>query len=147
MKAPSPKFAHDQDAGKVALAYWLIVASVLALVAAALARPVAAADAQTELGSPAAGRVLALQACTGCHIVAPNQPFKPVFTGPPHPPDFKDIANEANVTAAALQHHLSSLPAVPEGPSMANPDLTSEELRDVTAFIVSLRRKPAVPTR
>jgi mono/diheme cytochrome c family protein len=120
---------------------------VLALVAVALVQPGPAAHAQTKPGSPAAGRILALQACTGCHIVAPDQPFKPVFTGPPHPPDFKDIANDPNVTAAKLRSHLSSLPVVPRHPGMANPELTSEQLRDVAAFILSLRDKPAAPAQ
>ena len=70
-------------------------------------------------------------------------PAQPVFTGPPHPPDFKDIANAPNVTAATLQRHLSSLPAVPRRPSMANLELTSGQLRDVAAFILSLRDKLA----
>jgi hypothetical protein len=117
----------------------------LAAITVSAVRPVLAAHAQTKLiaPSPAAGRILALQACTGCHIVAPDQPFQPVFTGPPHPPDFKDIANAPNVTVATLQRHLSSLPAVPRRPSMANPELTSGQLRDVAAFILSLREKPA----
>jgi mono/diheme cytochrome c family protein len=77
---------------------------------------------------PAAGRVLALKACTGCHIVASDQSFKPVFTDP--------LARAPNVTAAKLERHLSSLSTVPRHSSMANPELTSEQLRDVTAFIL-----------
>lgn len=125
------------------------VVFVLIVIAAAAVGPTPAIHAQARLvpGDPAAGRVFALRACTGCHIVAPDQPFKPVFTGPPHPPDFKDIANKPNVTAATLQRHLSSLPAVPQRPSMANPVLTSQQLRDVTAFIVSLRDKPVEPAQ
>lgn len=122
---------------------------VWAVITVATMRAAPALQAQTKLvaGSPASGRILALQACTGCHIVAPDQPFKPVFTGPPHPPDFKDIANDPNVTAAKLRAHLSSLPVVPRHPGMANPELTSEQLRDVAAFILSLRDKPAAPAQ
>jgi mono/diheme cytochrome c family protein len=122
---------------------------VLIVIAVAAVGPAPAIHAQTKLvaGDPAAGRIFALRACTGCHIVAPDQLFKPVFTGPPHPPDFKDIANKPNVTAAMLQRHLSSLPTVPQRPSMADPVLTSQQLRDVTAFIVSLRDKPVAPTQ
>ena len=122
---------------------------VLALITVAAVRPVPAAHAQTKLiaASPAAGHILTLQVCTGCHIVAPDQPFKPVFTGPPQPPDFKDIANGRSVTAATLKRHLASLPAVPRRPSMANPELTPGQLRGVTAFILSLRDKPAAPAQ
>ena len=93
-------------------------------------------------GDEAAGRKLALSACTGCHVVAPDQPFNPEWTGPPRPPDFKEIANRPNVTAASLQQHLATLPAVPQRPGMANPALSDAQLRDVVSFIISLRDKP-----
>ncbi len=120
-----------------------------AAIAVVIAGSAPAVYAQTKqaAGDPAEGRIFALKACTGCHIVTPDQPFKPVFTGPPHPPDFKDIANKPDVTATSLQRHLSSLPAVPQHPGMANPVLTSEQLRDVAAFIMSLRDKPAEPAQ
>jgi len=106
------------------------------------------ASAQTRAitGDAEAGRALALTACTGCHVVAPTQPFKPVYVGSPHPPDFKDIANN-NWTAESLQHHLESLPAVPQKPGMPNPNLTSKELRDVAAFIFTLRESAVAPGR
>jgi len=91
----------------------------------------------------AAGRALALLACTGCHVVTPDQPFKPIYTETPRPPDFKAIANQPTVTAASLQHYLETLPTIPKDGGMANSDLTSEQLRDVAAFIISLRDKPA----
>jgi len=104
------------------------------------------ANAQTRAiaGDGEAGRALALTACTGCHVVLPNQPFKPVYAGLPHPPDFKDIANN-DWTVETLQHHLQNLPAVPQKPGMPNPDLTSKELRDVAAFIFTLRAPAAAP--
>jgi cytochrome c1 len=119
---------------------------VAALVACCIAWPlVASSRTKLAAGDAEAGRALALQACTGCHVVQQDQRFKPVFTGPPHPPDFKDIANAPHVTAASLQHHLKTLPTVPQQPSMANPDLTSKELRDVVAFILTLRDAAVTP--
>ena len=103
-----------------------------------LAAPVTAQTKRVE-GDAAAGRALALSACTGCHIVASDQPFNPEWTGTPRPPDFKTIANRADVTAASLQHHLETLPTVPRRPGMANPDLSTEQLRNVAAFILTLR--------
>ena len=90
---------------------------------------------------------MALLACTGCHVVAPDQPFKPIRNGSPRPPDFKEIANRPGITAASLQHHLETLPAVPANAHMPNPVLSSQELRDVAAFIISLRDKPAAPAQ
>lgn len=118
---------------------------ILAVMIAASVAAAAGTHAQTKPGEgdAAAGRRLALLACTGCHVVAPDQPFNPQWTGTPRPPDFKEIANRPDVTAASLQHHLAALPAVPQRPGMANPALGDAQLRDVVAFIISLREKPA----
>jgi mono/diheme cytochrome c family protein len=116
---------------------------VLAVIIVFTAWTVPGAVAQHKLaeGHAEAGRALALQACTGCHIVVPDQPFKPVYAGSPRPPDFKDIANKPNVTAASLKRFLESLPAIPKETKMPNPDLTSQEIKDVATFIVTLRDK------
>lgn len=121
--------------------------AALAAIAAGLTVAATAAQAQTRpaAGDAAAGRALALWACTGCHIVASDQRFKPIYTGSPHPPDFSAIANEPGLTPASLQHHLETLPAVPKDSRMANPALSSEDLRNVVAFLISLRDKPASP--
>jgi len=115
----------------------------LAFLAGTAAWAAPALNAQTKLveGDATVGRDMALLACTGCHVVAPNQPFKPINTGPPRPPDFKEIANRPSVTTTSLRRHLETLPAVPENSHMPNLMLSSEELRDVVAFIVSLRDK------
>lgn len=121
--------------------------AALAVIAVSVAWTAPAANAQTKLaeGKAEAGRILALRVCTGCHLVASDQPFKPVYAPPPYPPDFKEIANRSNVTAASLQHHLETLPAMPTNASMPNLMLSMQEIRDVVAFIVSLRDKPAAP--
>lgn len=101
------------------------------------------ANAQAKLaGDSQAGRALALEACTSCHVVAADQPFKPIYTGTPRPPNFKDIANRSGVTSASLLHDLQSMPTVPKDSQMANADLTDEQARDVVAYILSLRDKP-----
>lgn len=116
------------------LATWTVCAAFALSIAAA-------ANAQmTSVGDAQAGRALALQACTGCHVVAPDQPFKPIYKGELRPPDFADIAR-SGLTAATLQHHLDALPTIPQNAHMANPALTGQQLRDVVAFIVSLRDK------
>jgi len=120
---------------------------VSAAIAASLAWAALAANAQTKPVAGDAGRTLALLACTGCHVVATDQPFKPVYVGEPHPPDFKEIANRPNTTAASLQRYLETLPAVPENSHMPNLLLSSQEIRNVVAYIVSLRDRPAAPTQ
>ncbi len=123
--------------------------AVLAVIAVSAAWTAPAANAQTKLveGNSEAGRTFALLACTGCHVVVPDQPFKPIYSGSSQPPAFKQIANRPNITAASLQHYLETLPAVPENSHMPNLGLSSEDLRNVVAFILSLRDKPAAPTQ
>jgi len=117
--------------------------AVLAAVAAWNVCTAAATYAQSKLvdGSVVAGRDFALQACTGCHIVASDQPYAPIYKGRGRPPEFKEIANRPNVSAAWLHDYLASLPVIPKTGQMANADLTEEELRNVSAFIMTLREK------
>ncbi len=119
--------------------------SAVTVVAVSMAWSAPGTEAQTKLGAgdAEAGRHFALLACTGCHVVMLDQPFKPIRDGLPRPPDFKDIANRSDVTAAFLRHHLETLPAIPKDAHMPSPMLSSQEIRDVVAFIVSLRDKPA----
>ena len=117
---------------------WAVLAAM-----AALATPPAGAIAQRKLaGDPQAGRTLSLEACTGCHVVAPHQPFRPIYRGAVPAPAFQDIANRAGVTAASLLHDLQTMPTIPKDSQMANADLTDEQARDVAAYIISLRAKP-----
>jgi mono/diheme cytochrome c family protein len=120
-------------------------AVTVAGVAACIGCAALGASAQAKRADVEAGRHLALFACTGCHVVTPDQPFNPIYQGEPHPPDFKDIANRPNVSAASLQKHLEALPAVPQKSGMPNQDLTGEELHNVVAFILSLRDKSITP--
>jgi mono/diheme cytochrome c family protein len=122
--------------------------AVLMLIATAATHAELAAYAQPKpAGDAKDGRTFALEACTGCHIVAPDQPFKPIYAGDSHPPDFKDIADKPGVTAESLIHYLDTLPAIPKDSLMANADLTPEQTRDVVAYILSLRDKQPSPTR
>jgi mono/diheme cytochrome c family protein len=113
------------------------IAAALTSVGTLLAKPAAT----TQADRVNSGRAVALEACTACHIVADDQPFKPIDAGPKPPPDFKTIANKSGTTAQSLRHYLQSLPLIPKPGGMANPALPTDELADVAAFIVSLRDK------
>jgi mono/diheme cytochrome c family protein len=122
--------------------------AVLMLIATAAAHTEFAAYSQPKpAGDAKEGRAFALEACTGCHVVASDQPFKPIYVGEVHPLDFKDIANKPGATADSLIHYLDTLPAIPKHSLMANADLTAEQTRDVVAYILSLRDKQPSPTR
>ena len=105
---------------------------------------IAAANAQkpADRGDADAGRELAEQACTGCHVVSADQRFAPLLEGAP---DFREIANRPNVTATWLRRTIAALPLVPRKGRMANPHLTDAKLVDVAAYIMTLRQKSVEP--
>ena len=122
--------------------------AVLVLVAVvAIPAGLAAPTPPKPAGDAKEGRALALEACTGCHVVASDQPFKPVHVGDLPAPDFKNIANKPGATVDSLIHYLNTLPTIPKGSHMANADLTAEQTRDVVAYILSLRARQPLPVR
>jgi len=114
--------------------------AAIALSAMVVAGPMPAAGAEKSKaqGNPDAGRALALRACTGCHVVLPNQPFRPVLAG--HV-DFRTVANRPDTTAETLRRFLSSLHVAPPASHMATPALTKDEMENVIAFILTLRER------
>jgi mono/diheme cytochrome c family protein len=89
-----------------------------------------------DRGNADAGRELALEACTGCHVVSDDQRFPPLLKGAP---GLREIANRPNVTAASLRRAIATLPQVPRNGRMANPLLTDGQLADVAAYMMTLR--------
>lgn len=124
------------------LVVFAAVAACNVLTASAIhaqSKPATYAQSKPVDGNVEAGRILALHACTSCHAVMPDQPYPPIYKGKGHPAAFRDIANRPNASAAALREYLASLPDIPKTGQMANADLTEEELRNVSAFIMTLR--------
>ena len=110
--------------------------TVLASTFIACFAPCTDAKEATAPGNAAAGRAFALEACTGCHVVAADQPFPPDLTGLP---DFHGIANRPNTSAPSLRKFLTTLPTIPPPGKMADPDLTAAQRENVIAYIMSLR--------
>ena len=79
------------------------------------------------------GRALADRLCAVCHLNA-GQGEKQGATGVP---GFRAIANRADQTRADVVRWLQSAP-----PMMPNHHLTSDEMEQLAAFILSLRGKP-----
>ena len=105
--------------------YRLAPAALLALTAA---------TARAQDGDIATGHAFAREACNACHMVETKskQPRRIVIG-----PAFRDIANTRGMTATAIRVFLTT-----SHPKMPNLILTSEEIADVTAYILSLRNRP-----
>jgi mono/diheme cytochrome c family protein len=108
------------------------IAASLGLLALAASLP---AWAQLALppGDVNRGRSFALQACSVCHVVAPEQ-LAPRRIA--RQPAFSAIANAEGMNGMKLQAILST-----PHPIMPNLILTPEEAADVIAYILSLRRR------
>jgi mono/diheme cytochrome c family protein len=100
------------------------------------------AKAEDSQDSIAAGRQLALQVCSVCHVVAPNQEFAPGLEQ--RTPSFEDIANKPDMSAEFLRKFITTThwdeKTIPM--TMPNPMLTDEQITQVSSYILSLRKHP-----
>jgi mono/diheme cytochrome c family protein len=101
----------------------------LATLAAVLT--IAALRANAQDADVAAGHDLARRVCVACHVVDGERPSRPLIAGAPA---FRDVANTSGMTATALHVFLTTW-----HPKMPNLILKPEEMRDVIAYILSLR--------
>lgn len=91
-----------------------------------MASPVVAQDRE----SGERGHALALQLCSGCHVVAPGQRPPAAVMAPP----FREIANRPGMNEVTLRNFLRT-----PHPIMPMLILSAEEMRDVSTFIISLK--------
>ena len=100
----------------------------------AVALTATALPAHAQDGDIAAGHAFARETCNACHVVeADQQAPRRIVIGPA----FREIANTQGITATALRVFLTT-----SHPKMPNLILTSEEMADVIAYILSLRDRP-----
>jgi mono/diheme cytochrome c family protein len=90
------------------------------------------ATGQDVTGDFAAGRVLARDLCSSCHLTAPDQ-SGPVPDGVP---SFMAIAARPEIAGERLLDTMLS----PPHPDMPVPPLDQRQRRDVAAYILSLGR-------
>ena len=88
--------------------------------------------AQAQDADVAAGHAFARRACNACHVVETGEPSpRLIAIGP----TFRDIADTPGMTRTALRAFLMT-----SHPKMPNLILTPEQMDDVIAYILSLRR-------
>ena len=88
------------------------------------------ASAQVGLVDAKRGQELAARLCSGCHIVSPGS----ATIANPDIPTFSAIAGRADTTPERLAARI----IVPH-PPMPNTQLTIAEIRDIIAYIMSLK--------
>ena len=86
--------------------------------------------AQLGLADAKRGQDLSQRLCSGCHMVAPGS----AATANPDVPTFAAIAGRPDTSAERLAGRI----IVPH-PAMPNTQLTVAEMRDIIAYILTLR--------
>ena len=90
------------------------------------------AAAMTAVAAPPSGENLAERVCSECHAVKPSQVSKN-----PDAPPFAQLASEPSITQYSLRVFLRTPHA-----NMPNLMLTTDEMDEVTSYILSLKRRP-----
>lgn len=85
-----------------------------------------------DIGDVQRGHQLALDVCSSCHAV--HAGLSPLATAP----SFQEIAHTPGMTATALTVWLTAQ----SHPTMPNLILSPQQVRDVSAYLLSLRDKP-----
>jgi mono/diheme cytochrome c family protein len=98
---------------------------------ALLAAAAVPAGAQEVPADPARGLALAEQLCRNCHLVRPEQ-RGPVPDGVP---SFMAVAARPGLTPSRVEAALIH----PPHPQMPDPPLSQQQIRDVAAYILSLK--------
>ena len=83
-----------------------------------------------ERGDAVRGHAFAERNCSECHEIAAGHYDSPVMEAPP----FEDIANAPNMSAIALFPFFQTSHVL-----MPNYKVASDDIRDLTAYILSLR--------
>lgn len=85
------------------------------------------------------GEQLAMQVCSTCHLVVPNQAVRPVMEPPA--PSFQSIIDRSGMNAQFLTNHLLTTHAnIKTAKGMPNPDLSRQQAADVAAYMMQMKK-------
>ena len=85
------------------------------------------------------GRHLAIMLCTGCHVVAPEQPYAPTLSPPAA--SFRSIARRSGTTVNSLRSFLTTTHQGPDNQDgMPDPMLADFQIKEISAYLLSLRK-------
>lgn len=100
----------------------------------------APALAQDNVDEVAQGHHLATLICSPCHVAAKDQPFEPILRPPA--PAFEALAQRRAVTEDFLRKFLTTTHRDIGNPNgMPNPQLLDDQVKQVSAYLLSLRKK------
>ena len=87
------------------------------------------------------GHELAIAVCANCHVAAPDQLERPILRPPA--PSFAAIAARKTTTADSVEAFLTTTHKGLDNPKgMPNPMLLDSQVKQVAAYLMSLRKNP-----
>jgi cytochrome c1 len=99
------------------------------------------ASAQEAPDEVEQGHHLATLICSPCHVAASDQPFEPILRPPA--PSFSSIARRSSITNDSVQTFLATTHRDISNPTgMPNPQLLDYQVKQVAAYLMSLRKQP-----
>jgi cytochrome c553 len=88
------------------------------------------------------GRQLAALICSNCHVAGPDQLVEPIPRPPA--PSFESIARRSTTSSDTIQTFLTTTHRDISNPDgMPNPELLDFQVRQVAAYLLSLRKPSA----
>lgn len=130
--ATSPRHAMSEQLRASAIR----IAMALCVLFAAAGR--VAAQQQANVDDVVRGRDLAILICANCHVVANDQPNKPILRQPA--PSFASIARRKTLDPGWLKTFLSSTHRGTDSTAgMPNPELLDSHASQIIAYLISLR--------
>jgi mono/diheme cytochrome c family protein len=98
------------------------------------------ASAQPEAkGEIQNGHRIAATICAVCHVGAPDQAYQPIMKPPA--PSFESIAQRQGVNAESLRQFITTTHRGLDTPKgMPDPELMDYQVKEVIAYILSLRK-------
>ena len=120
--------------------------TVFCFLLAAAGCQASAQQQQSNVDDVARGRELAILICANCHVVARDQPNKPILRQPT--PSFASIARRNTLSPEWLKAFLTSTHRGADNPrGMPNPELLDSHVSQIIAYLISLRTEAvSLPT-
>jgi mono/diheme cytochrome c family protein len=88
------------------------------------------------------GRQLAALICSNCHVAGPDQLVEPIPQPPA--PSFESIAQRSTISSDTIRTFLATTHRDISNPAgMPNPQLLDFQIRQVAAYLLSLRKPSA----
>jgi mono/diheme cytochrome c family protein len=130
------EIAEGKHSMQMTASRWLVAACIIVCFAGC------SATAQEGNGANevSRGHELAAIVCSNCHVAAADQRFPPILNPPA--PSFTSIAQRKDVTAESLAKFITTTHRGLDNPSgMPNPSLADYQVKQVVAYLLSLRKE------